>query len=114
MLQAERNADDGHAENESAQQMDGGNLPPARQDPDQVHHSRYTAGFPGPVNQLMAERPECIGTQLEKLRAERDTDDGNAHQQPDNIVDQGDEDSSQKEPADVTEQFHVSGCRAAA
>ena len=86
--------------------MKQGNLPPAKQYPDEIHHNGYTARLIGTVHQLMAERPEGEGTELEELYAKRNADDGDAHQQPYDIVDNGDDDTAKNQPEYIADRVH--------
>ena len=56
----------------------------------------------------MAEGPEGIGSQLEELDAEGYADDSDAHQKAHDEVDEGDNDSTQNQPEDITENIHKS------
>jgi len=103
VLNAEGDAHDGDAEQQTAHQVKRRNLPPAQQDPDDVHDNGQTAGLIGTVHQFMAERPQGVCSQLEELHAERNADDGDAHQQPHDVVDNGYDDPSQDEPEYVTD-----------
>ena len=107
VLEAEGDAHDGDAEKEAEGKVEEGYLPPAEEDPDEVHHGRYTAGLVGAIDKFMAERPEGIGSQHEELDAEGYADDGDAHQKAHDEVDEGDNDSTQNQPEDITEKFHM-------
>lgn len=50
MLEAERDSNNGHAEDEPEHKVQGCNLPPSQKDPDKVHHSGQAPGLIGPVN----------------------------------------------------------------
>ena len=104
---AEGKAHDCEAEDEPAHQVDDGDLPPAEEDPDEVHDDGYTAGFAGAVHQFGAEGPEGVGSQLEQLQAEGDADDGDAHQQAHDVVDDGYQDAAQDEPEEVADGVHL-------
>ena len=102
MLHAPGNAHDGDAEEKAEGEVNDGNLPPATEDPDEVHYHRYTPGFIGAVNQHMAEGPQCIGAQLKQLHAKGNADDCYAHQQAHDIVDDGDDNATKDEPEYVS------------
>ena len=106
VLHAPGDAHDGDAEQQAEDQVEDGDLPPAEQDPDEVHHHRHAARLVGTVHQLMAERPEGVGPQFEKLDAKGDADDGDAQHEPHDVVNQGDDESAQDEPEDVAEELH--------
>ena len=90
-----------HAADKPADQMDYGNLPPSQQNPDEVHHRRQAARLAWAVNQFMAERPQGVGAQLEKLYSEWYAHDGNAHHKAYYIVNQSDYKTSQNQPENV-------------
>ena len=50
VLEAEGDADDGDAEKEAEGKVEEGDLPPAEEDPDEVHYGRYTAGLVGAID----------------------------------------------------------------
>lgn len=106
MLEPEGDSHDGDTEKKAAHQVDDGNLPPSQQDPDEVHNNGQASRFLRTVYQFMAERPEGIGAQFEELHTEGDPDDGDAHQKPHEIIDEGDEDSAEDEPEDVSDKIH--------
>ena len=108
VLKAEGDAHDGDAEQQPEHQVKHGNLPPAQQDPDDVHDNRQAVGLIGAVHQFMAERPEGVSPQFEQLHAKRNTDDGDAHHQTDDEVDDGNQDAAKDEPENVAECFHIS------
>ena len=81
VLHAEGDTDDGDAQDDAEEKMDQGDLPPAGQNPDDVHDGRQAAGLFRLVYDLMTEGPEGIGSELEELHAERDAYDCDA--QPD-------------------------------
>ena len=101
VLHAPGNSYNCDAEDEAADEVDEGNLPPAEEYPDEVHHHRYAARFIGAVHQLVAEGPEGVSAQLEELYAKGYADDCDAHQQTDDVVYQGDDDTAEDEPNDV-------------
>ena len=103
VLQTPGNSHDGDAEDQAEDQMDECDLPPAQEDPDKIHHNGKTARLAGTVDQFMAEGPQGIGAQLEQLHAERDADDGNAHQQANKVIDYGDQQSAENKPEKITE-----------
>ena len=86
--------------------MDDGDLPPAQQDPDQVHDDGKAARFAGLVHQLVSERAQRIAAQLEQLNAERNADDGDAHQKPHDEIDDSHEDTPEYEPQKIAEKVH--------
>ena len=48
-----------------------------------------------------------IDAQFEKLDAEGDADDGDAHQQPYEPVDDGDQQAAEDEPDKISQEFHT-------
>ena len=106
VLQAPGDAHDRDAEQQAETQVDQGDLPPAQQDPEEVHHRGQAAGLPGAVHQLVAEGPEGVAAEFEELDAEGDADDGDAHHQPHEEIDQRDEQAAEHEPDQITEKFH--------
>lgn len=106
MLHAPRDAHDGDAEQQAEYAVDNGNLPPAEQDPEQVHHRGEATGLARPEDHRMAERPESKRPQLEELQPERNPDDGHAHHQAhDEIQDRNDE-AAEEQPEDIAEKSH--------
>ena len=76
MLQGTGTAHDGEQEDASAHHVQKGNLPPAQQDPEKVHHHGHAAGLVGAVHQFVPERPQGIRPQFEQLDSERNADNG--------------------------------------
>lgn len=87
--------------------MNHGNLPPAQKNPDEVHNNGYAARLVGAVNQFMAKGPQGVSPQLEQLHPEGYADDGDAHQQTHDVIDDGDEDTAKNKPEYVAEQTHI-------
>ena len=81
--------------------MQEGNLPPAREDPEEVHHDGQAARLVGLVHHLVSERPQRIRSQLKQLNTKGNADDGDAHDEPHHIINEGNDDTSQEEPEDV-------------
>ena len=106
VLEAPGDAYDGDAEEEAEEQVEEGDLPPACQDPDQVHRHGNAAGFIGPVNEFVPERPEGVPPQFEELDAERDADKGDAHHESDQKVEQGDEQAAEQQPQKISKGSH--------
>ena len=65
VLKTERDADDRDAENEPAEEMQERNLPPANENPDDIHQYGKTAGLARAVDDLVTEGPECVCAQHE-------------------------------------------------
>ena len=103
MLKAEGDANDGDAEDDAENQVQDRHLPPSAKNPDEIHHDGKASRFIRPGYQLVPERPQRVRAQLEQLHAERNADDGDAQQQPHNVVDQGDDDAAQDKPEDVSD-----------
>ena len=57
VLTAQRNTDDGDAEDQAADDMDQSDLPPSCKDPDYVHYDRKATGFRRSVDQFVPKRP---------------------------------------------------------
>lgn len=107
MLNAKGYAYDGDTAQQAEHQVNHGNLPPAQQDPDEVHHNGQDARLIGTVHQLMAEGPEGVNPKLEQLHAKGNADDSNAHHKADDEVDDRNEDAAKNEPEYVTDGFHI-------
>ena len=54
----------------------------------------------------MPERPQGVAPEFEQLDAERNADDGDAHQQSHGKIDEGDDEAAEDEPEDVSEKIH--------
>ena len=106
MPDAKGNADDSDAEQQAENQVKNGNLPPSRQNPEEIHKHGQTSGLIGAVHQLMTKGPQCICAQFEELHAKRYADDGDAHQQPHQVIYQGDDDTAQQKPEYVAKSVH--------
>ena len=107
MLHAKGNPDNGNAEQQATRQVDQGDFPPAKQNPDEVHHNGQASRLTGAVHHFIAEGPQGIGSQLEELESERDTDNGDTQQNPCGIIHQGDKDTAKNEPKYVSERVHL-------
>ena len=70
------------------------------------HDDGQAPGLAGFVHQFVPERPQCVTAQLEQLDAERDSDNGDAHQQPHDEIDDGHEDAPEDEPEDISDGVH--------
>ena len=103
MLYAERDTNDGDAEDKSADEMDQGDLPPTYQYPDKVHYHRQASRFVWAVDKFMSEGPQGVDAEFEKLESEWYADDGKTHQEPDEEVDQRYNQSAQHQPQYVPE-----------
>lgn len=103
VLKAPWNAHYSNAEKQPANKVDDGNLPPSQENPDEVHHDGQAARLIRAVHQLMAKRPEGVGAQLEELDAKRNADNADTHQQPYDVVYNGDKDTAEDEPEYVAD-----------
>ena len=106
MLYAKGDADDCYAADQAENQVDDGYFPPSEQNPDQIHHDRDASGLAGSVDYLTAEGPEGVIGELEELQPEGYADDGDAHQQTHQYIDDGDKQASQNKPEYVSQRFH--------
>ena len=68
VLDSEGNPHDGDAEDEAAHPVDDGDLPPAQQNPDQIHDDGQAARLAGTVHQFMSEGPHGVGSKLEGIK----------------------------------------------
>jgi hypothetical protein len=102
VLTAERNSDDGDAEDQATDDMDQSDLPPSCKDPDYVHYDRKATGLLRSVDQFVAERPEGIGPDLKQLNPERNSDYSQTHKKSDDVIDNSDDKASEKEPYDIS------------
>ena len=59
------------------------------------------------VNQFMAKGPQGASPQFEQLHPAGYADDGDAHQQTHDVIDDGDEDTAKNRPEYVAEQEHL-------
>ena len=106
MPQSPRYANNGDAEEQPAREVQSGNLPPAKKYPDKIHHRRQASGFTRPVYKFMAEWPQSVSAQLEELHTEGDANDGDAHQQSHDILDEGDDYAAKQKPEYIAKELH--------
>ena len=107
MLETERNADDGDAADEAESEMGHGNLPPTEKNPKDIHKDVETSGSIVSFYDFSAERPQGESTEFPQLKAERDTDDGNAEEKAYQEISERNQESAQHEPENVTDEFHM-------
>ena len=69
--------------------MKYGYLPPAKKNPNQVHHNRDASWLIGAIHKFMTKRPQSVCAQLEELNAKRNTYYCDAHKESYQIVEQG-------------------------
>ena len=81
MLETERDADQGDAEEYSESCMQERDFYAAEDNPDDVHQNGKDTCVVGSGSYLMTERPKSKACNLEKLHTEWDTDNGNAEKQ---------------------------------
>lgn len=110
MLQSPGNSHDGHAEKKAEEEVNEGDLPPAAENPDEIHHHRHAARLFGTIHQLMAKGPQCISAQLEQLHAKGYADERDAHQQSNNIVDNGNDNTAKQKPEYIAKKLHSYSC----
>ena len=106
MLEPERNAHDGDAEKQTAEDVYQSDLPPAEYNPKDIQDQGKTAGLTLAERHLTAERPESIEAYLEKLHTERYTYNSNAAEQAGQGVEHRRKKTAQHEPGDVTKKSH--------
>ena len=98
VLDSEGNSYDRDAEEKTADEMNCRDFPESAEDPDNVHRHRQAAGLILAELHLAAEGPHNVGAKFEQLHSERNTDNGYAHQQTDQIVEESDLQSSEDQP----------------
>ena len=105
VLEAERDAQDGQAQQHAEQHMGDREPEPADDDPDDVHDA---LGEPvaGRLLQFPSERPHDVAGQLEGLDAERDADDRETRQQARQQVGDAEPHAAQHEPQHVADGLH--------
>jgi hypothetical protein len=106
VLDSKGNSHDGNEADETENGMQEGNLPPARKDPDEVHHNGQATWLVGPVHHLVPERPQRIRSQFKQLNTKGNADDGNAHEESHHIINDGYYDTSKEKPEDVADRVH--------
>lgn len=106
MLQTPGDADEGDAENQPAPQMEEGDLPPATQDPQKVHHDSQASLLLRTAYQFVPEGPQGISAKLEQLNSEGNADKGKTHQQTGEVIKDGNDNPAQNKPKDVSNSFH--------
>ena len=106
MLESPRDAHYGYAENQAEKHVHKRRLPPPEEHPEKVHHYRQATGFIWLVHHFVAEWPKRIGPDLEKLNPKRDTDYGNAQQQPAQPVKDCRQQAAKDKPDDISDAVH--------
>ena len=102
VLQSERNADDGDAEDESEEEVADGEPEAADDNPKQVHEQGQTSGARVFLTYLFAEGPQGQFGEFDELPSEGKTDDGDAEQCSCENVSKGQFDAAEDEPDDIT------------
>ena len=69
---SERETDDGDGEQQCQNKMEGCNLPPAGQDPQDVEAGAQTSGLAGLIGHLTTKRPQAECSDFDYLNSERD------------------------------------------
>ena len=106
MLPPEGDANYSDAAEDAENGVNSSNLPPSGNNPQHVENKRQTARASLPVDHLAAKRPQSERAELEKLQAERDSDNGNAEKQSDKEIDNRHQKPAQDEPKQVSNRFH--------
>ena len=107
VLDSERNPDDGDAEEKTADEVNRRDLPESGKDPNDIHHHRQTTGFFVAKLHLAPERPHDISAKFKQLDPEWNSDNGYAHQQTHQVVKEGNLQSPEDQPKDVSYNFHI-------
>jgi hypothetical protein len=102
MLDSERNADYGNAENGTDAHMKQSHLDSAEDYPDNVHSYIHTAGIIRSCLHFSSERTERQACDLHQLKSEWDTDDGNAVKNAKHEVTYADKDATEQHPKDIS------------
>ena len=106
MLYAPRNTDDGDAEQQAETDVNEGDLPPSKENPKKIHNNGQAARIVRAADDIVSERPEGVGAEFEELHAERNADDGDAHQQAIEVVQDGCNQAAEQQPKNIAEKFH--------
>lgn len=110
MLKAERNADNGDAADEPEDKVCRRYLPPAAQNPKNIHEYAETASSIVSVHDISAERPQRKRTELPQLVPEWNAYDGHAIKQSSDEVAEGDQQASQNQPKNIPDESHKCSC----
>lgn len=86
--------------------MNHGNLPPAQKNPDEVQTMDTQPGWLG-RQPIHGQRATGRKSQFEQLHPAGYADDGDAHQQTHDVIDDGDEDTAKNRPEYLAEQEHL-------
>ena len=106
MLEPERNAYDGDAEDHTRRYVHHRNLNTSDKNPDYIHKDGKATVVIGIGDYLPAERPKCKPGHLEQLITERYTNDSDAEKQPDHKIIEADNQTSEQNPKYVSQEPH--------
>ena len=107
MLHAERDTDDGDAEDYPEKEM-GQEYPYSPyEEPDDIHEEGKTTATLRDVYHLAAERPEGQHSEFQGLYSERYSDDRDKQADTGYKVFQCDEETAEQDPDDISKNFHV-------
>ena len=98
MLQAQRYADDGDAEDDAEPHMHKGDFDATADNPDDVHQNRQATSVIRTCCHFTSEGPEGESCHLEQLHPERNADDGQTEKQADNGIIETDQNASKHQP----------------
>ena len=102
MLHAEGDADDGDAEDYPEEYVRQEYPYPADKEPDDIHQKGQTTAALWNIDNLAAERPQCQHAEFQGLQPERDTDYRNEQSHAGNEVLNGDEQSAEDYPDNIS------------
>ena len=96
-----RDSDYGDGTEHSQNKMHDGYLPPACEYPQNVERHGKAAGIRQNLD-ILAEWTQCQSGKFEELESERDTDYGDTHQQSENRIVNGEDESAQNKPENIS------------
>ena len=96
-----RDSDYGDGTEHSQNKMHDGYLPPACEYPQNVERHGKAAGIRQNLD-ILAEWTQCQSGKFEELESERDTDYGDTHQQSENRIVNGEDESTQNKPENIS------------
>ena len=97
----ERDSDYGDGTEHSQNQMHNGYLPPACEYPQDVERNGKAAGIRQNLD-VLAEWAQCQPGKFEELDSEWDADYGDTHQQSENRIVNGEDESTQNKPENIS------------
>ena len=107
VLFGEGDAYDGDGEDDGRQEMGQGDPPAKKQQPDDVEEDAQGAVGVFAFDDFLAEGSERSNTDLDRLDAERNADNGHAEQEPAENIAHGGHQPAEDQPDDIAECGHA-------